>query len=198
MSQPRQTLEQIFEAQVQTLSLTLQPFTVVKYEYVARRFVGYLRATFPEVHRLSQLRRDPHMLGWFRWLCELRPPVGNHTREQRLLCLRRLLHDLAARAIPSSLALSSAKISRFVPSISPGLCLWKTINDCKRNCTGPTACIPMPSCWLASPGSGLENASTCPSIVCVTSRPNNGHCTFLSASFTPSASCPSILKDGGC
>ncbi len=95
MSQRRQTLEQIFEKQVQTLSLALQPFTVVKYQYVARRFVGYLRETFPEVRRLSQLRRDPHMLGWFRWLCELRPPVGNHTREQRLLCLRRLLDDLA-------------------------------------------------------------------------------------------------------
>jgi site-specific recombinase XerD len=95
MSQPRQTLEQIFDKQVQTLSLTLQPFTVVKYQYVARRFVGYLRETFPEVRRLSQLRRDPHMLGWFRWLCELRPPLGNHTREQRLLCLRRLLDDLA-------------------------------------------------------------------------------------------------------
>jgi integrase len=95
MSQPRQTLEQIFEKQVQTLALTLQPFTVVKYQYVARYFVGYLRETFPEVRRLSQLRRDPHMLGWFRWLCELRPPVGNHTRHQRLLCLRRLLDDLA-------------------------------------------------------------------------------------------------------
>lgn len=100
MSPRRQTLEQIFEAQVQTLALTLQPFTVVKYEYVARHFVGYLRATFPEVRRLSQLRRDPHMLGWFRWLCELRPPIGNHTREQRLLCLRRLLDDLAAQGHP--------------------------------------------------------------------------------------------------
>jgi site-specific recombinase XerD len=100
MSQPRQTLEQIFEKQVQTLSLTLQPFTVVKYQYVARRFVGYLRETFPEVRRLSQLRRDPHMLGWFRWLCELRPPVGNHTREQRLLCLRRLLDDLTFQGHP--------------------------------------------------------------------------------------------------
>src|SRR5437763_15813504 len=35
--------------------------------------------------------------GWFRWLCELRPPIGNHTREQRLLCLRRLLDDLVAQ-----------------------------------------------------------------------------------------------------
>ena len=66
MSRTRQTLEQIFEKQVQTLSLTLQPFTVVKYEYVARYFVAYLRDNFPEVRRLSQLRRDPHMLGWFR------------------------------------------------------------------------------------------------------------------------------------
>ena len=100
MSQPRRTLEQIFQARVQTLALTLQPFTVVKYEYVARHFVAYLRATFPEVRRLSQLRRDPHMLGWLRWLCELRPPIGNHTREQRLLCLRRLLDDLAAQGHP--------------------------------------------------------------------------------------------------
>ena len=103
MSQPRRTLEQIFQAQVQTLALTLQPFTVVKYDYVARHFVSYLRSTFPEVRRLSQLRRDPHMLGWFRWLCEQRPqrpPIGNHTREQRLLCLRRLLEDLAAQGHP--------------------------------------------------------------------------------------------------
>ena len=100
MSQLPRTLEQIFQAQVQTLALTLQPFTVVKYDYVARHFVSYLRSTFPEVRRLSQLRRDPHMLGWFRWLCELRPPIGNHTREQRLLCLRRLLDDLAAQGHP--------------------------------------------------------------------------------------------------
>ena len=100
MSQPRQSLEQIFETQVQTLALTLQPFTVVKYQYVARHFVGYLRATFPKVRRLSQLRRDPHMLGWSRWLCQLSPPVGNHTREQRLLCLRRLLDDLALQGHP--------------------------------------------------------------------------------------------------
>lgn len=73
MSQPRRTLEQIFQAQVQTLALTLQPFTVVKYEYVARHFVAYLRATYPEVRRLSQLRRDPHMLGWLRWLLRTAP-----------------------------------------------------------------------------------------------------------------------------
>ena len=100
MSQPKQSLEQIFETQVQTLALTLQPFTVVKYQYVAHYFVAYLRANFPKVRRVSQIRRDPHMLGWFRWLCELRPPIGNHTRKQRLLCLRRLFDDLAAQGHP--------------------------------------------------------------------------------------------------
>ena len=97
MKQSRQTLAQLFQAQVANLSLTLQPFTIVKYQYVARYFVAYLRAEFPEICRLSQLRRDPHMLGFFRWLCELHPPIGNPTRRQRLLCLRRLLNDLAAQ-----------------------------------------------------------------------------------------------------
>jgi hypothetical protein len=97
MKQSRQTLAQLFQAQVDNLSLTLQPFTIVKYQYVARYFVGYLRDEFPQICRLSQLRRDPHMLGFFRWLCELRPPIGNPTRRQRLLCLRRLLNDLAAQ-----------------------------------------------------------------------------------------------------
>ena len=44
MKHSRHSLEQIFQTQVATLSLTLQPFTIVKYEYVARHFVGYLRA----------------------------------------------------------------------------------------------------------------------------------------------------------
>jgi integrase len=91
------TLELIFQAQVDNLSLTLQPFTIVKYQYVARYFVAYLRSEFPEICRLSQLQRDPHMVGFFRWLCKLRPPIGNATRRQRLLCLRRLLDDLAAQ-----------------------------------------------------------------------------------------------------
>jgi site-specific recombinase XerD len=45
---------------------------------------------------LSQLRRDPHLLGWFRWLCEQDPPLCNKTRGDYLLGLRRLLDDLAA------------------------------------------------------------------------------------------------------
>lgn len=100
MSQSRQSLEQIFETQVQTLSLTLQLSTVRNYRSVFHRFLAYLRGAFPKVHRLSQLRRDPHMLGWFRWLCDQDPPLRNHPREEHLLCLRRLLDDLALQGHP--------------------------------------------------------------------------------------------------
>src|SRR5207237_1247903 len=88
------SLEQIFEAHIQTLALTLRPDTVSGYRGAARRFLSYLHATFPRVRRLSQLRRDPHLLGWFRSLCEQQPPLSNKTRINLLLCLRRLLEDL--------------------------------------------------------------------------------------------------------
>lgn len=100
MSQSRQSLEQIFARQVQTLSLTLQLSTVRNYRCVAHRFLGYLRDAFPEVRRLAQLRRDPHMLGWLRWLCDQDPPLSNSTREEHLICLRRLLEDLALQGHP--------------------------------------------------------------------------------------------------
>lgn len=94
MNPPKKSLEQIFETHVQTLSLTLQFRTVRNYRSVFHRFLEYLGCTFPRVRRLSQIRRDPHMLGWFRWLCNQDPPLSNHTREEYLLCLRRLLDDL--------------------------------------------------------------------------------------------------------
>lgn len=100
MSQSRRSLQQILETHVQTLSLTLQFSTVRNYRYVFHRFLAYLRGAFPKVRRLSQLRRDPHMLGWFRWLCDQAPPLSNSTREEHLLCLRRLLADLSLQGHP--------------------------------------------------------------------------------------------------
>src|SRR5713101_9312956 len=94
MSQSTPSLEQILETQIQTLALTLRPNTVSGYRGAARRFLSYLRTAFPQVRRLSQLRRDPHLLGWFRSLCEQQPPLCNKTRANLLLCLRRLLDDL--------------------------------------------------------------------------------------------------------
>ena len=77
MSQSAGSLEQIFETHIQTLALTLRHDTVTNYRSVARRFLRYLHAAFPRVRRLAQLRRDPHLLGWFRWMCEQDPPLCN-------------------------------------------------------------------------------------------------------------------------
>ena len=89
-------LEQIFEAQIQTMALTLRPNTVRVYRSAVHRFLGYLCKAFPQVRRLAQLRRDPHLLGWFRSLCEHQPPLRNGTRINHLTHLRRLLDDLVA------------------------------------------------------------------------------------------------------
>jgi site-specific recombinase XerD len=97
---PSRTLDQIFQTQIQTLGLTLRPSTVDYYRSTARCFLTYLRAAFPQVHQLSQLRRDPHLLSWFRWLCEKDPSLSNKTRHGYLLGLRRLLDDLAANGHP--------------------------------------------------------------------------------------------------
>ncbi|HEY1161150.1 MAG TPA: tyrosine-type recombinase/integrase [Terracidiphilus sp.] len=96
MSQSKGTLEFLFAAHIRTLALTLRRDTVTNYRCVARRFLGYLQTSFPQVRRPAQLRRDPHLLGWFRWLCEQDPPLGNKTRGDYLLGLRRLFDDLAA------------------------------------------------------------------------------------------------------
>ena len=100
MTRSRTNLEQIFETQIQTLALTLRPGTVDDYRYTARGFLAYLRAAFPQLRQISHLRRDPHVLGWFRRLNERQPPLCNKTRIDCLTVLRRLLHDLASNGHP--------------------------------------------------------------------------------------------------
>jgi site-specific recombinase XerD len=95
MRQPTPSLEEIFATYIQALATTLRPSTVQHYRCSARCFLTYLRAGFPQLRRLSQLRRDPHLLGWLRTLAEQHPPLSNKTRRAHLLCLRRLLEDFA-------------------------------------------------------------------------------------------------------
>ena len=96
MSLPQFNIDQIFETHIETLAITLQPNSIARYRSTAKLFVFYLRSDFPQVRRLSQLRRDPHLLGWFRWLHEQRPTLCNQTRLHYLVNLRRLFDDLAA------------------------------------------------------------------------------------------------------
>ncbi len=91
---------EIFDVRVQTLATTLQPSSVRRYRCVARHFLSYLQTDFPQVIDLSELRRDPHLFGWFRRLCEHNPPWSNGTRQEYLLALRRLFVDLAYAGHP--------------------------------------------------------------------------------------------------
>jgi site-specific recombinase XerD len=90
-------LQEIFDAHVQTLATTLRPGSIEGYRVVVRHFLAYLQNEFPEVCELSQLRRDPHLLRWFRRLFKHDPPLANRTRRHRLILLRRLLLDFAAQ-----------------------------------------------------------------------------------------------------
>lgn len=100
MKRAQPTLDQLFEAPIQNWATTLQPQTVKQYRACVRSFLTYLHARFPHLRKLSQLRRDPHLLGWFRFLCQHDPPLCNLVREARLVQLRRILHDLADQGHP--------------------------------------------------------------------------------------------------
>lgn len=99
MTRDQTSLEEIFETQARTLALTLRPGTADNYRYAARQFLSYLRAAFPPLD-ISELRRDPHLLGWFRSLSEQQPHRCNSTRIGYLIRLRRLLDDLALNGYP--------------------------------------------------------------------------------------------------
>jgi len=94
------SMDKILQAQVQMLATTRRPKTVKCYRYCVHNFLAYLHTTFPRLHKLSQLRRDPHLLAWFRFLCQQYPSPGNRTRHLHLLTVRRLLRDLANQRHP--------------------------------------------------------------------------------------------------
>lgn len=96
MSDATSSLEQLLQQQIQILALTRRPGTIRGYRVTAHRFVTYLRASAPQLQHASALRRDPHLLGWFRSLAEQQPPLSPKSRWNYLLLLRRLLEELAA------------------------------------------------------------------------------------------------------
>ena len=100
MKRSRRSMDKILEAQIQALTTTRRPKTVKCYRYCAHNFLAYLHTTFPRLHQLSQLRRDPHLLAWFRFLCQQYPSLGSRTRHLHLLTVRRLLRDLANQGHP--------------------------------------------------------------------------------------------------
>jgi site-specific recombinase XerD len=113
---PHPVFGKIFEDLMQTLATTLEASSLVGYRNVSRHFLAYLQTDFPEVCHLSEIRRNPHMVGWFRRLCQKPPHLSNITRMNHLYRLRRMLHDFAAQG----------------HAIQPGLILRDDFPQCPR------------------------------------------------------------------
>lgn len=96
----RPSLQELLEGQIEKLATVLRPGTIEFYQCAARSFLSYLQSNWPGVRRLSQLRRDPHILGWLRSLHEQKPPLANKTRMERIINVRRLLRDLESSRDP--------------------------------------------------------------------------------------------------
>jgi site-specific recombinase XerD len=88
-------LAAVFDRAVDSFSATLSPETTRHYRGTARNFLGYLGTHHPELDRLEQLRREPHILGWMSRLRSQVPPLSTASYINQLIALRSLLHELA-------------------------------------------------------------------------------------------------------
>jgi integrase len=80
-----------FQRAVESLTASQVWDSARQYRGTARDFLIYLSEDHPDVASLSQLRRDPHILGWFTHLRSLKPAVYI----SRLMRLRCILEELA-------------------------------------------------------------------------------------------------------
>jgi integrase len=88
-------LAAVFDRAVDSFSATLSPETTRHYRGTARNFLGYLGTHHPELDRLEQLRREPHILGWMSRLRSQVPPLSTASYINQLIALRSLFHELA-------------------------------------------------------------------------------------------------------
>jgi len=88
-------LAPVFDRAVDSLSAALSPDTARHYRGTARNFLSYLGTAYPELNRLHQLRREPHVLGWMSCLRSQAPPLATASYINRLIALRCIFNELA-------------------------------------------------------------------------------------------------------
>jgi integrase len=93
-----------FQRTIESLTAALAPDSARQYRCAARHFLIYLGEDYPAVCSLDQLRRDPHILGWFAHLRSHTPPLAPAVYVCRLLFLRSILEELAWTAQLPALA----------------------------------------------------------------------------------------------
>jgi site-specific recombinase XerD len=92
---PTHPLTRVLASASESVTTSLGDSSFDTYCRTVRHFVTYLGAQFAGVHSLPQLRRDPHILGWLALLRAHQPPLASITRANYVICLRRMLEDLA-------------------------------------------------------------------------------------------------------
>ena len=87
-------LAPLFDRAVDSFTVSLSPDTTRHYRGTARNFLSYLGADHPEVQRLNQLRREPHILGWMTRLRSQTPPLTTASCINLLIALRGIFNEL--------------------------------------------------------------------------------------------------------
>lgn len=93
-----------FQRTVESITAALVPDSARAYRCAARHFLIYLSENYPSVCSLNELRRDPHILGWYAHLRSQTPPLATAVYVCRLLFLRAILEELAWTAKIADLA----------------------------------------------------------------------------------------------
>jgi integrase len=88
-------LADTFERAVASLGAALNPETVRHYRGTVRSFLSYLGSTYPDVSSLTQLRRDPHLLGWMARRRSQTPALSTNSYINLLIALRWTFHEMA-------------------------------------------------------------------------------------------------------
>jgi integrase len=105
-----------FQRAIESLTAAQAPDSARQYHGTARHFLLYLGEHHPAVRSLNQLRRDPHILGWFTHLRSLASAVYI----ARLMRLRCILQELAWTAqLPELAPLIRRKDSPRPPQRQP-------------------------------------------------------------------------------
>ena len=88
-------LAEVFFAAIESVTTSMSGSSKGRYRTTMEYFLRFLGKHHPPVRTLQQLRRDPHILGWLKWLCSQKPPLVKSTRSLHVISLRRLTEELA-------------------------------------------------------------------------------------------------------
>jgi integrase len=88
-------LAPLFDRAIDSFSVSLSPDTTRHHRGTARNFLSYLGVDHPNVQRLDQLHREPHILGWMSRLRSQVPPLVTASYINKLIALRTICNELA-------------------------------------------------------------------------------------------------------